>query len=168
MQKHNGPQSGLHTHSNTSITGGLITTVPTSADEAKAIAEGLIRTKGGELLSKVTGTSTCLFMDSWGGGWGGAWTVDMRAHPGSHVPAWMTGGLITTVPMSAAEAKQMGQDLIQTKGGKLLSKISGGVRTFMQMCSTRTRRVPAMMHHEDTHVCAREWQVVWSLHCRQL
>ena len=35
--------------------GGLITSVPATADEAKAIGEGLIKAKGGELLSKLSG-----------------------------------------------------------------------------------------------------------------
>ena len=36
--------------------GGLVTTVPTSVDEAKKIGEDLIKKKGGEMLSKVSGT----------------------------------------------------------------------------------------------------------------
>ena len=38
--------------------------------------------------------------------------------------------MITTVPMSADEAKQMGLDLVKKKGGEMLSKISGIVCTL--------------------------------------
>ena len=37
----------------------------------------------------------------------------------------MTDGLVTTVPTSVAEAKQMGMDLVHKKGGEMLSKVSG-------------------------------------------
>ena len=37
----------------------------------------------------------------------------------------MTGGMITTVPTTADEAKKMGEDLIKKKGGEFLSKVSG-------------------------------------------
>ena len=37
----------------------------------------------------------------------------------------LTGGLITTVPMTADEATKMGKDLIKKKGGEILSQISG-------------------------------------------
>ena len=38
---------------------------------------------------------------------------------------WMAAGLITTVPTTAEEAKKLGEDLIKTKGGEMLSKVSG-------------------------------------------
>ena len=37
------------------LSGGIITTVPTSIDEAKQMGMDLIKKKGGELLSKMTG-----------------------------------------------------------------------------------------------------------------
>ena len=37
----------------------------------------------------------------------------------------MTGGMITTVPTSVEEAKQLGKDLVQNEGGKMLSKMTG-------------------------------------------
>ena len=42
--------------------------------------------------------------------------------------------MITTVPMSVDEAKKMGKDLIQKKGGEFLSKISGIV-CIVSMCT---------------------------------
>ena len=42
------------------------------------------------------------------------------------------GGVVTTVPMSADEAKQMALDIVKREGGKYLSKASG---TSMCQCS---------------------------------
>ena len=42
-----------------------------------------------------------------------------------HASTWVTGGMITTVPTSADEAKKMGKDLIQKKGGPVLAKLTG-------------------------------------------
>ena len=72
----------------------------------------------------------------------------------------MTGGLITTVPASVDEAKQMGVDLVKKKGGEMLSKLSGA--PLMSMC------VPSpiytqMLAQVETHIEAsnrgpnRDW-----------
>ena len=37
----------------------------------------------------------------------------------------MAGGIITTVPLSADEAKKMGKDLINKQGGPMLAKLTG-------------------------------------------
>ena len=42
--------------------------------------------------------------------------------------------MITTVPMSVDEAKKMGKDLIQKKGGEFLSKISG-IMCILSVCT---------------------------------
>ena len=49
------------------------------------------------------------------------------------------GGVVTTVPMSADEAKQMALDIVKTEGGKYLSKASG---TSMCQCSLMHVCVP--------------------------
>jgi hypothetical protein len=38
----------------------MITTVPTSADEAKKMGKDLIQKKGGPVLAKLTGTHICI------------------------------------------------------------------------------------------------------------
>ena len=44
---------------------------------------------------------------------------------------------MTTVPMSVDEAKKMGEDLIKTKGGAMLSKFSGA-----RVCTQNLHRRP--------------------------
>ena len=50
-----------------------------------------------------------------------------------------TGGVVTTVPMSVDEAKQMALDIVKKEGGKFLSKASG---TSMCQCSLMHVCVP--------------------------
>ena len=42
------------------LIGGLVTTMPTSTDNAKRMGKELIIMKGGELLSKLSGTYLCM------------------------------------------------------------------------------------------------------------
>ena len=50
---------------------------------------------------------------------------DVIKKKGGQLLSKLSGGLITTVPMSIEEAKQMGLDLIKKKGGEVLGKLSG-------------------------------------------
>ena len=47
---------------------------------------------------------------------------------------WLAGGLITKVPLSVEAAKEMGMGLIKTKGGEMLSKLSGTAGSSIPMC----------------------------------
>ena len=91
---------------------GLVTSMPKTAEEAKKLGEEVITTKGGEMLSKLSGTLSCAIEGS------------RQKCPCMCVCA-LTGGLVTTVPISVDDAKRMGEDLIAEKGGELISKLSG-------------------------------------------
>ena len=116
--------------------GGLVTTVPTTADEAKKMGEDLIQKKGGKMLSKISGAYICSR---------DGLVFTTHAHPRmkhvhvhaskcKHMHGGSTGGLVTTVPTSVDEAKKMGEDLIKTKGGVMLSKLSGTHTGFEGTC----------------------------------
>ena len=53
----------------------------------------------------------------------------------------MTGGIITTMPLSVDEAKKMGMDLLKTEGGKLLSRYSGGRITTVPMSVDEAKKM---------------------------
>ena len=112
-----------------SVTGGMITTVPTTADEAKKMGEDLIKKKGGEFLSKISGgliNTVPVTIDE-----AKALGEDLIKKKGGELLSKVSGGIITTVPTSVDEAKKMGEDLIKKEGGKLLSQYSGGIITTL-------------------------------------
>ena len=56
-----GPSTCVRQQSYELMVGGLIETMPTSVNEAKLMGEDLLEKKGGELLSKASGT--CVDID---------------------------------------------------------------------------------------------------------
>ena len=62
---------------------------------------------------------------------------------------WLTGGIITVVPMNAEAAKKMGEDLIKKQGGPMLAKLTG---THM-LCLCERLRVCAWVGCMQTDVC---------------
>ena len=116
------------------VSGGLITTVPTTVAEAKKMGEDLIKKKGGEQLSKISGgiiTTVPTTVDE-----AKKMGADLIKKEGGKLLSKYSGGIITTVPTTVAEAKQLGTDLIKNKGGEFLSKLTGGLITEMPVPTT--------------------------------
>ena len=93
-------------------TGGVVTKIPVTLDEARAMADELIKKEGRALYTSLTGLSNAPSSQA---------ELHSMVHKlalkaGGDALTQLTGGLITRIPSSLEDAKTMAAELIQKKG----------------------------------------------------
>ena len=93
-------------------TGGVVTKIPVTLDDARAMADELIKKEGRALYTSLTGLSNAPSSQA---------ELHSMVHKlalkaGGDALTQLTGGLITRIPSSLEDAKTMAAELIQKKG----------------------------------------------------
>ena len=103
------------------LTGGLITSVPGSVEEAKTMARHVIQTKGLPYYTEYTGFSTAPSTQAELA----AMAKQLAAKQAGAELGKLTQGVITRIPTSLADAKEMAREIIQDQGGSFWTEYTG-------------------------------------------